>query len=353
MSFQPSDLGDIRNLATAIGLVNGGGGFQEDWLTKPGDYLSDVLANQAQREALVAFLDDALGGSERRTDNKGRIWLPIIEGDDPDISFHMVLDESPSNFVHIGLGIAIATDNPRSETSLLIPLFKAGKGDQNVTNPVLLGTANGAIALAFEITVDPAPPAPGTAHLGSIGLGLEVPTGGSAAPVFSLTLGALQLPGAPAPRDLEISLDSLDTLDDAALDLVLGLIQAQAAGLSGPLSALAGLLGLKDGGAIPPLPVAEFATLGPRALALWFDDVISQAAARTAWLNELAALVGGSASVTVDGVAFNLGPAHVTLGVRSETGTAGAAIVTPTLAADIVSGSIRAVASLDLARIDL
>ena len=51
MSFQPSDLGEIRNLATALGLINGGGGFQEDWLTKPGDYLSDVLANQAQREA--------------------------------------------------------------------------------------------------------------------------------------------------------------------------------------------------------------------------------------------------------------------------------------------------------------
>jgi hypothetical protein len=353
MSFQPSDLGDIRNLATALGLINGSGGFQEDWLTKPGDYLSDVLANQAQREALVAFLDDALGGSERRTDNKGRVWLPIIEGDDPDISFYMVLDESPSNFVHIGLGIAITTDNPRSETSLLIPLFKAGKGDQSVTNPVLLGTASGTIALAFEITVDSAPPAPGSAHLGRIGLGLEVPTGGGAAPVFSLTLGALQLPGANAPRDLELSLDSLDTLDDAALDLVLGLIQAQTAGLSGPLSAVAGLLGLKDGGAIPPLPVAEFATLGPRALALWFDDVISQAAARTAWLSELAALVGSGASVTADRVAFNLGPAHVTLGVRSETGSAGAAIVTPTLTADSVSGSIRAVASIDLVRIDL
>ncbi|HJR21539.1 MAG TPA: hypothetical protein VJ822_07955, partial [Dongiaceae bacterium] len=353
MSFQPSDLGEIRNLATAIGLINSSGGFQEDWLTKPGDYLSDVLANQAQREAMVAFLDDALGGSERRSDSKGRIWLPIVEGDDPDITFYMVLDESPANFVHIGLGIGIATDTPRSETSLHIPLFKAGKGSQSVTDPVLLGTANGMIAFAFEITVDAAPPAPGAAHLGRIGLGLEVPTGGNATPIFSLTLGGLQLPGAPVPRDLEISLDSLDTLDDAALDLVLGLVQAQAAGLSGPLNALAGLIGLKDGGAIPPLPVAEFATLGPRALALWFDAVLSQAAARTAWFNELAALVGGGASVAAEGVVFNLGPARITLGVRSETGTAGAAIVTPTLAADIVSGSIRAVAALDLVRIDL
>ncbi|GIK95841.1 MAG: hypothetical protein BroJett029_00500 [Alphaproteobacteria bacterium] len=312
-----------------------------------------MLANDGQREALITFIDDVLGGSERRTDSAGRVWLPIVEEVDPDVSFYVVLDERPSNFVHIGLGVAIATASPESVTSLHVPLFKAGKGTQSVDNPVLLGTNEGAIGLAFEITVDPAPPVPGEAYLGRVGLGLEVPTGGDL-PSFSITLGALQLPGAAAPRDLQISLDSLDELDDAALDLVLGLIQAQAAGLpSGPLSALANLLGLGSGGAIPPLPVAEFATLGPRALALWFDQLIGDTAARDDWLGELAVLIGGDASVSDGAVVFTLGVADLELGVRSQTGTAGASTITPHISARIVSGSIRVVGEIELARIDL
>ncbi|HET6159916.1 MAG TPA: DUF6603 domain-containing protein [Dongiaceae bacterium] len=352
MSFQPSDLGEIHDLATAIGLI-GESGFQPDWLTKPGDYLSSVLANEKQRQALIAFIDEALGGSERRTDSAGRIWVPLIEGNNPKVSFFLVLDESPSTHIRIGLGISISTTAPISTTSLHVPLFKAAKGNNSVGDVVLLGTAAGVISFAVEITVDPVAPAPGAAHLGRVGLGLEVPTGGGAAPTFSLTLGALQLPGATAPRDLELSLDSLDTLDDTALDLVLGLIQAQAAGLPpGPLTALAGLLGL-GGGAIPPLPIADFASVGPQALALWFDDVVGDTAVRNAWLGQLASLIGNGAAAAADGVSFNIGPADVTLAIRSQTGTAGAAIITPALTANIVSGSIRAVAEIELARIDL
>lgn len=354
MAVQPNDLGEIGSLATAIGLVDSNGDFQEDWLTRPGDYLSEVLANATQREALITFIDDVLGGSERRTDTAGRIWLPIVEEDDPDIDFYLVLDESPSNHVHIGLGISVRTSSPDSVTSLHVPLFKAGKGTQSVANPVLLGTAEGAIGLSVEITVDPAPPVPGMAHLGRVGLAIEVPTAAGRPPSFAVTLGALQLPGAPTPRDLEISLDSIEALDDAALDLVLGLIQAQAAGLPpGPLTAVAGLLGLRSGGAVPPLPVAEFATLGPRALALWFDRVVGDPAPRSAWLAELAALIGGGAAVVGDSVSFTLGAARVVLGLRRETGTAGAGIITPVLSVRIASGSIRAVGEVDMARIDL
>jgi hypothetical protein len=354
MSFSPNDLGEIGSLASAIGLVDDHGEFQPDWLSRPGDYLSDVLANETQRAALIAFIDEMLGGSERRTDAANRIWLPIVENDNPHITFFFVLDEEPDNYLRIGLGIGVSTSAPQSESSLHVPLFRAAKGDNSVDEVILLGSDEGRIIVSLDITIDASPPASGTAHLGRIGLGLEVPTAPGGHPVISLTLGALQLPGAPSPRDLSISLDSLDELDDAALNLVLGLIQAQAAGLpSGPISALAGLIGLKGGIGIPPLPIADLPSLGPRALALWFDQIVGQASALSAWLGQLANLIGGTAAVVAEGVSFTLGPAHVVVGVRATTGTHGARIITPTLSADIVSGSIRAEAEIELASIDL
>src|SRR5262249_43695341 len=198
----------------------------------------------------------------------GRIWLPIVEADNPDITFYLVLDESPAPHIRIGLGVSISTTGPQSLTSLHVPLFRAAKQGHSVSDVILLGSSEGRIVFSTEITVPASAPTPGAAHLGRVGVGLDVPTAAGQQPVISLTLGALQLPGAPVPRDLSISLDSLDELDDAALNLVLGLIQAQAAGLpAGPFSALARLIGLKDGRALPPLPGAGLAAPGPPPLA--------------------------------------------------------------------------------------
>ncbi len=353
MTISPTDLGEIGSLAKAIGLINGSGHFQEDWLTRPGDYLSSVLANEAQRAALMAFLDAALGGSERRNDSAGRIWLPIIEESSPDITFYIVVDEK-TDHVRLGLGVGIRTTSPNSETTFHLPLFKAAKEGHSVDNVVLLGGAGSTIAFATQITIDAGVPTPGTAHLGRIGFGLDVPTSAGGQPVISLTLGALQLPGATTPRDLAISLDSLDELDNTALELVLGLLQAQATGLSpGPLTALAGLLGLKSGTAVPPLPISDIATTGLRALAIWFNLVMDQASLRAAWFNELADLLGGGAAASPDGVSFLLGAARVVIGVRVTTGTAGASVIAPTLGVSIANGSIRGEGEAELARIDI
>jgi large repetitive protein len=354
VTISPTDLGEIGSLAKAIGLINGSGQFQEDWLTRPVDYLSAVLANEAQRAALIAFLDAALGGSERRTDSSGRIWLPIIEEDSPDVTIYVALDEREASYVRLGLGVGIQTTSPHSETTFHLPLFKAAKEGQSLDSIVLLGGAGSIIGFATEITIDAAAPTPGAAHLGRIGIGLDVPTSPGEQPIISLTLGALQLPGATTPRDIVISLDSLDELDDVALELVLGLVQAQATGLPpGPLTALAGMLGLKGGGAVPPLPIADFATLGPRALAIWFNQVAGQDSVRAAWFNELATLLGGGATASASGVSFTLGAATVAIGVRVTAGTGGASVITPTLRASIASGSIRAEGEAELARIDL
>ena len=208
--------------------------------------------------------------------------------------------------------------------------------------------------LTTQITVDPSVPIPGTAHLGAVGLEVRVPTGaGGPDPSFSLTLTALQMPGAAAPRDLTIGADALDELDDAALDLVLGLVRAQAAGLpAGPLTALAGLLGLRDGSAVPALPFEELATSGVHALATWLEDVVRDTTTRTAWLGELAALVDGT--VTGDEVTLTLGIAAVTLGVRAATGTDGHTRLTPSVGLEVTVGADAVVrADADLCTVDL
>ncbi len=352
MSFGSEDLGDLNSLAKAMGLVDAGGDFQDDWLTKPDHYLARMLAEDHQRDALMTFIDDMLGGSIRRADVSGRIWLPIVEIDDPNLDFFLVIDDSPTSHVRIGVGVSVKTTNPDSETGLHVPLFKTAKTGHSVSDVILLGTAEGAITFSTDILIDQAAPVPGQAHLGSIGLALDVPTSGSQPPDIIITLGTLQLPGAQSPRDITVASNSLDTLDDMALELVLGLIEAQAAGLpAGPLTALAGLLGLRDGIGIPELPISDFANIGVSALATWLDQVVSDAAARSAWFSQWADLLGGSA--TSAGVTLPLGPASITLALDVVTGAAGLSQLTPRLSAKIATGSLKAELAADLAVIEL
>ena len=224
MSLAASDLGDVATLATALGLVDAAGSFREDWLTRPGHYLSSVLSDTTQRDAIIAFVDEALGGAERET-NDEVVWLPIVAHHDPRVSFFVVLDPRPTTYVAVGIGVRLVTgspETPTSTTSVHVPLFRAGKSGESVADPILIGTAGAVVRVESEITIGDGPP------LGGIGVGVTVPTDGAEAPLLSLTLKRLQLPGTTVPRDLEVSLDRLDELDDVALDLVLGLIRAQA-----------------------------------------------------------------------------------------------------------------------------
>ncbi|MGZ6652359.1 MAG: hypothetical protein ACXVHB_33680, partial [Solirubrobacteraceae bacterium] len=76
------DLGGIDRLATAIGLVDGDGALVGDWFSRPGNYLSSVLADDAQRTALLEFVDEILGDSAQTTDEAGRAWVPIADVED-------------------------------------------------------------------------------------------------------------------------------------------------------------------------------------------------------------------------------------------------------------------------------
>ncbi|MGH9272010.1 MAG: hypothetical protein ACRDZ2_12125, partial [Ilumatobacteraceae bacterium] len=192
-----------------------------------------------------------------------------------------------------------------------------------------------------------AQPTPGAFHLGSIGISVDVPTApsGDAAPLIGLTLGQLQLPGATA-RDFTLAADSADDLDDVVLELVLGLVKAQAATAGGVLGALAGLVGLTPG--VPPLPVDQLLTVGRPALTSWLHDVLDDDTSRAAWFADLAALLGATLDPAGDAVTLAFGIASLTVGVRTSRTETGQLTISPFLDARVGAAGRHVVASADL-----
>ena len=175
----------------------------------------------ARRSSRSSTTPSAARTHDRR---RGRDLAPDREPEAtaPLLDVSVVIDDSLSDdFVALGLGLSVRTVAPPSRTTIHVPLFRTAKKDRSVPDPFLLGAVGGRIQVATEVTV-------GDPHLASIGLGLDVPTAtGDGPPSFSLTLRGMQLPGAPAPRDITVGGTGLDDLDDAVLDLVLSLVRAQ------------------------------------------------------------------------------------------------------------------------------
>ena len=342
-----ADLGSLAGLATAIGLLDEHGAPRDAWLSAPGSYLSRMLSDDTQRQALVQFVDDILGGPSEHTDGT-LTWLPLMSVPAPDLTVFLVLDARPDHVV-IGVGAELSTSGPDSHTTAHVPVFRCARENGSVPDPIALGTAAGTISLTSEVTIDPDPPAPGQLGLGGVRLRLAVPTDGSA-PDVGITLVGLQLPGASAPSDVILDVTALDQLEDTVRDLLLGVLAQQAAGAGGAVAALAGLLGL-TGDEVPALPFAQLGESGPTALAQWFQSVVAVPAAHDAWLGHLAGLLGGAVS---DGQAsVTLGHATLRLGAGSAPGQDGHPMVTVTATLEVAADGIAARAQADLLEVPL
>lgn len=355
MSLGSDDLGVLGNLGKALGLFDAEGNPDSDWLADPVASLKTMLANPAQRAALIAFVDEAMGGADRTTEN-GVVWLPVVQLDDPPLTVAITVDDRPGDGLHIGVGLRFATTGPDSATTLAIPLFRAHKqGGPTVSNALLLGSPGGRIRIGSRIVLDASAPVPGQARLGGIGLEADLPTssGDANGPAFALALTGLQLPGADAPRDLRVAANGADQLDDAVLELALALVKAQADALGAQpaLQALAGLLGLRDGDDVPDFPLAALPARGALAIADWVRGILAETGPRQDWLDHLAALLGGARAG--DAVTLGLGAAALSLTLRVDSGPDGHPRLSPSLAVEMGDADARVEARADLFRIDL
>src|SRR6266511_4936519 len=100
MTIAANDLGVLGNLAVALGIFTSSGEPNPNWFGDPEASLKMVLANDDQRDALVAFVDEAMGGADRTTDPTGVIWLPIVHLDDPDLTIAVTVDEAQPDGIH-------------------------------------------------------------------------------------------------------------------------------------------------------------------------------------------------------------------------------------------------------------
>ncbi|WP_377189720.1 DUF6603 domain-containing protein [Ruegeria meonggei] len=358
-AFSPDDFGDLTPLLRALGLVTAEGDFNGDWLTDPQDYLSTILADDAQRQALLEFAAAVReGGIE--SDPDGRQWIELFSDQvEPgiDAGFYLVIDDRPAGQVNIFLGVVVNTGGgfADSRSSLLFPLFRAAKSSGPApANPFLAGEPGGVIALSSEITVA-APPAPGEAGLARIGLRVAIPTDpADGAPDVSLSLGGLQLPGETTPRDMMLSLGNPDALRELAIELILALIEAQLRGAGGAqVRALADALGLGTAPEIPAFPVADLLSRGADALSDWVAQLLGAPAARTRWLQALADILGAGATVDATGIDLPVGGATIRIGLRAEDGPEARPDIRISLGFSTTTGITQAGVSADILHLSL
>ncbi|GGH43673.1 hypothetical protein GVY41_01285 [Frigidibacter albus] len=359
-AFAPGDFGEMSGLLRALGLVTAAGEFNSDWIANPDDYLKDMLAEDGQRQALLNFVATLREGQIER-DAENRQWIelfsePLAPGSA--IVFFLVVDDAPQDEVRLSLGVRFATSAPLavSASSLLFPLFRAGKKGRPATpSPELMGRPGGRIVMTSEVTIADAPAAPGEAGLQAVGVLLSVPTAlGDGDPQIGLTLRGLQLPGEAAGRDLVLSLSDPEAVADAGIELILGLLQAQIGTAAGAqIRAFAKLLGLAGDPNIPAFPIADVVERGAAALGDWMAQALGDAPRRTAWLQALAELLANGAAASPSGVTLPVGAAQVRIGLAAVPGAGGRPVVTLSLSFGFSQGAAEVGITADLVRIDL
>jgi large repetitive protein len=351
------DLGDLTGLATAIGLLDGDGNPVGSWFADPGLHLSRVLSNPVQRRALVGFVDELLGGPDA-TVEAGVSWLPVVDAEAGKFRLFLTLEEAGGGAtIRIGAGVRVRAraDGVECEIDAHVPLFVAS-GTSTVSDPLLLGKTGAPVDVSLRLRFPPGT-AQGRVEIRGVDLAASVPTTAAEAPAVRLALRGLRMPGADRPRDLVVDAATADALDDALLELVFGLVEAQVAGLpsSSPLSGLAAILGLADD-AVPDLPIADLLARGPIALADWFASAVS-GAARQDWLAGLARLLGGTVvnAGTADAtVEVGIGGAPVRLALLLAPGASSRPVVTPRLSVGVTGGpGARLALTADLVALDL
>ena len=341
MSIDGSSLGDIADLATALGLLDGSGSIVTGWFENPGAYVGTMLRDQGQRDALVQFVEAARGDqAEPVTDDPGRTWVPLF-GLTAAVNLFAVLEPNGRGTV-VSIGVRIAAASPASvDAEIRVPLLRVNQGSGVVFLPGLDSADPGDVAdatAALSATVTVA-----DAVLNSVGLTASVPltvSGGhlSGTPVVGVVVHGLMLPGSSQP--LDISLDSASAIGPELAHLLTAVLQAEAASATGAARDVLGMFGLlPSGGAIPPLPVAGILADGLPALRQWLQSLATTPSAMQAWMGLLADLAGATVASGGPpyGISLSVGRAAVDLTVDVAVSEGGDLVLTPGLSLSVAT----------------
>ncbi len=372
MTITQDGLGAFGHLAQALGITDGsaanGAWFGDPMGTGGNQHgLTSIIADDDQRNALVDFVDEALGPPDLHREGEQK-WIPLFVETSPAIAVYAVV-EPIAGAVRVGIGLehTAGTDVPNVRTTIHVPIFHMKRRGQTDPQPVVpdlpdwlqLGRPGGRIAIGLKCEFEGIPPTPGEAYLRGADVQLLIPTCAADTVGFSLSLLDLQLPGATTPQTRTLDVGSLTSLGADVLEFVVGMLRQQIAALNPAdpvvrhIIGLAGMLGLSGSG-VPPIPLAELPTQGVQALVAWLEEIIGDTAKRGAWLTALAKLVGGTADPATTSVGFGIGPATLRLGARVTPGSAGHSVLVPRL--DVTwspaPGIADLSASVDLMRLD-
>ena len=349
MAVAASGMDSFGSLAQAIGLFKGDNP-NAAWFTDPlgGSSANDtglktVLANDAQRNALLAFVDEALGPPADQQQGD-QTWVPLFSESSPHVTVFAVV-EPVDGAVRIGVAVQhqAGTGTPHVKTTVHVPLFHVPRQGQEDKRPTghdlpqwsLIGRPGGRILVTVDAQFDDGPPTPGVAFLGGASVSMGIPTSDEDTAEFSLTLHDLQVPGAQSPQSRTLDIASLKHVGSDVLDFIVGLIRQQVDALNlhddayRHIAGLAGMLGFRGDVPVPPLPFADLATQGLPCLVTWLESILSTPAALNGWLDQLALLVGGNPVHPRSAVEFTIGPVHVLLGLRVTPGTGGHPVLVP------------------------
>lgn len=337
----------FSTLAEAVGLLKGGQ-LQSGWFENPiGNAngstpgLSSMMYTDAQREALMTFVDEVLGPPDRETDDEA-VWVPLFSESGATV-FVVVGQADDSARVGFGIEYESGNDTPSVAVRAHVPVFQFARQDAASAMDVsgsqpdwlVLGRSGACIELSLDITVSNAAPVAGELYIGGVYLAILIPT--DPADSFSLEVGfrRLQLPGTSVPKDFELTVDSLSELGPEFLEFMAGLLQAQADALdpadsdTAPFAALAGMFGLRTVTDIPSFPLEGLITNGVSALIQWLESIFNTAAARNAWLGQVAALLGGSVNASRGAIEFSSGMVTGAVGIRVGDSSGGGIVMTP------------------------
>ncbi len=329
MSLDQDSLGDIASLATALGLLDAGGGVNTAFFSDPAGTMSGVLRDATRRQALLDFIDQTLGQGGAPITEGQATWAPLLNVTDT-VALYLVVAPSVAQSGGTVLGIgarAATTGTPGAEGRLSVPIVLVPPGSGSLT--FLPGSSSLDATASLTVQVDVA-----SASLASAGLSLQIPLGTGGSPAVTVQVHGLVLPGSTTPIDL--SLDGSQPFGQEMVHALIALVEAQlqaaASTLAPDATALLALLGL-DPQAPVPLPIAEIAVGGAPALQAWLTSFSQSSQALQHWVANLATLTGGtipggvgagSAASATWALASDL---SATVGLSSSAGTAGGTVL--------------------------